>query len=41
MKRVLVILRGEPFQQSIKQLPGYRSKDTGTVFTLKDVFRDV
>jgi molybdate transport repressor ModE-like protein len=41
MKRVMTILRGEPFQQAISQLPGYRSKDTGTVFTLKDVFRNV
>ncbi|HEY3809780.1 MAG TPA: substrate-binding domain-containing protein [Steroidobacteraceae bacterium] len=41
MKRVLAILRGEAFQQAISQLPGYRSKDTGTVFTLKDVFKSV
>ena len=39
MKRVLSILRGEAFQQAISQLPGYRCKDAGTVFTVKDVFR--
>ncbi len=39
MKRVLAIMRGEAFQQAIAQLPGYRCKDAGSVFTVKDVFR--
>jgi molybdate transport repressor ModE-like protein len=39
MKRVLSILRSEAFEQAISLLPGYQTKDAGTVFTIKDVFR--
>lgn len=38
MKKVLAILRGPAFQTAISNLPGYRCQDTGTVFTVKDVF---
>ena len=41
MKRVLAILRSDAFQQAISQLPGYRCKDAGAVFTVKEVFRSM
>jgi molybdate-binding protein len=39
MKRVLSIMRGEEFQTAISQLPGYRTKDAGSVKTVGEVFR--
>jgi molybdate-binding protein len=39
MKRVLSIMRGEEFQTAISQLPGYRTKDAGSVKTVNEVFR--
>jgi hypothetical protein len=39
MKRVLAIMRGEEFRTAIKQLPGYRIKEAGTVKTVNEVFR--
>jgi len=38
MKRLLGIMRSDAFQEAIAQLPGYRCKDAGAVFTVKDVF---
>ena len=39
IKRVLSIMRSEEFQTAIAQLPGYRTKDAGSVKTIKEVFR--
>jgi molybdate transport repressor ModE-like protein len=39
MKRVLSILRGQEFQEAIAQLPGYRCKGSGMVYTVKDAFQ--
>jgi molybdate transport repressor ModE-like protein len=39
MKRVLSIMRGEEFQTAISQLPGYESKDAGSVKTVKEAFQ--
>ena len=39
MKRVLSIMRGEEFQTAISQLPGYRSRDAGSVKTVKEAFQ--
>src|SRR5580700_6016432 len=38
MKRVLSIMRGEEFQAAISQLPGYRTKDAGSVKTIREAF---
>jgi molybdate transport repressor ModE-like protein len=39
MKRVLSIMRGEEFQTAISRLPGYKSSDSGSVKTIKQVFQ--
>jgi molybdate-binding protein len=39
MKRVLTIMRGEEFQTAISRLPGYKSKDAGSVKTVKESFQ--
>jgi molybdate-binding protein len=39
MKRVLSIMRGEEFQATISQLPGYKSSDAGSVKTVKEAFQ--
>jgi molybdate-binding protein len=39
MKRVLSIMRGDEFQAAISQLPGYRSRDAGSVKTVKEAFQ--
>jgi molybdate-binding protein len=41
MKRVLSIMRGEEFQATISQLPGYISNDAGSVKTVKEAFQSL
>jgi molybdate transport repressor ModE-like protein len=41
MKHVLSIMRGEEFQATISQLPGYKSSDAGSVKTVREVFRSL
>jgi molybdate transport repressor ModE-like protein len=38
MKRVLTILRGEEFQAAVSRLPGYKTRDSGMIKTVKEVF---
>ena len=39
MKRLLLILRGQEFQDAIAQLPGYHCKGAGVVYTVKEAFQ--
>jgi len=41
VKRILVILRSEEFNQAVAQLPGYSAKDAGLIMGVREALRTV